>query len=285
MDVQNNINFNRITEAIGYIYERFKEQPNLDDIAQKVHLSPYHFQRMFTDWAGVSPKKFLQYVSTTHAKKLLREQQVSLSEASYQTGLSGSSRLHDLFVNIEGMTPAEYKNGGENLRINYSFLSTPFGDVIVASTQRGICHLAFHSGQTEALSIVKSRYPNAKFTNELDPMHEDALAVISHDKVHPQEVKLHLKGSDFQLKVWEALLQIPSGRLTSYGQVAQYINRPKAFRAVGTAVGDNPVAYIIPCHRVIQSSGAFGQYHWGSNRKVAMVGWESAKVHETAYSA
>ena len=285
MVLQNDINFNRIAEAIGYIYEQFKEQPNLDDIAQKVHLSPYHFQRMFTEWAGVSPKKFLQYVSTGHAKKLLREQQVSLSEASYQTGLSGSSRLHDLFINIEGMTPAEYKNGGENLSINYSFFSTPFGEVIVASTTRGICYLAFHDDQVEALVTLKAMYPNARFMNASDSLHQAALAVISHDKVHPHEVKLHLKGSDFQLKVWEALLQIPSGQLISYGQVAHYINRPKAFRAVGTAVGDNPVAYIIPCHRVIQSSGALGQYHWGSNRKVAIVGWESAKSYETTYSA
>lgn len=285
MEVQNNINFNRIAEAIGYIHEQFKEQPNLEDVAQKVHLSPYHFQRMFTDWAGVSPKKFLQYISTEHAKKLLRERQATLSEASHQIGLSGSSRLHDLFINIEGMTPAEYKNGGENLAISYSFLATPFGEVIVASTPRGICHLAFHNGQLEALTELKSLYPNARFTDEADPMHQDALSVISHDKVHPHEIKLHLKGSSFQLKVWEALVQIPCGQVSSYGQVANYINRPRAFRAVGTAVGDNPVAYIIPCHRVIQSSGILGQYHWGANRKAAMVGWESAKTDGVAYSA
>ncbi len=285
MEAQNNINFDRIAEAIGYLCEHFKEQPNLDDIAQKVHLSPFHFQRMFTDWAGVSPKKFLQYLSAEHAKKLLREQQLTLSEVTFRTGLSGSGRLHDLFINIEGMTPAEYKNGGQSLKIDYGYFSSPFGKVLVASTGRGLCHLAFYEREVEALAELKEQYPRAALTEQPNAMHQDAIAVISHDKVHPHEIKLHLKGSSFQLKVWEALVQIPAGQLTSYGQVANFIQKPKAFRAVGTAVGENPIAYIIPCHRVIQSSGALGQYHWGSNRKAAMIGWESANVGEVAASA
>lgn len=169
--------------------------------------------------------------------------------------------------------------------IHYGFFTSPFGKVVVASTERGICHLAFCANEKEGSEELVLQYPNARFFERPEPVHQDAMAVISHDKVHPHEIKLHLKGSSFQLKVWEALVQIPAGQLTSYGQVANLIQRPKAFRAVGTAVGENAVAYIIPCHRVIQSSGALGQYHWGSNRKAAMIGWESANVKDMVASA
>ena len=279
METENDINFQRIEAAIGYIRDHFKLQPSLDEVAEHVHLSPYHFQRMFTDWAGVSPKKFLQYISTNYAKKLLKEHRATLSQASFETGLSSTGRLHDLFINIEGMTPAEYKNGGRNLEIRYSTFTTLFGKVILASTEKGICHLSFYEQESEALTALKTAYPNAQIMESLEPMHEVALSAISQDIIHPHEIKLHLKGSEFQLKVWEALIHIPSGQLSTYGNVAKFIQKPNAFRAVGTAVGDNPVAYIIPCHRVIKSSGDFGEYHWGSNRKTAIIGWEAAKAN------
>ena len=277
MNTQNNINFNRIAEAIGFLQQNFKKQPTLEEVAEHVHLSPYHFQRIFTEWAGVSPKKFLQYLNTTYAKKLLKEDQITLSEAAYRTGLSGTGRLHDLFVTIEGMTPAEYKNGGKNLPIEFSTFTTLFGNVIAASTPKGLCHLAFYEKEDQALAELQSNFPQATITEKLDPIHELALSVISQEIIHPHEIKLHLKGSAFQLKVWEALIKIPSGHVTSYGRIANYIHKPNAFRAVGTAVGKNPIAYIIPCHRVIKSSGDFGDYHWGSNRKSAIIGIEAVK--------
>ena len=279
METEKDINFRRIEEAIAYIRNNFKQQPSLDEVAEHVHLSPYHFQRMFTDWAGVSPKKFLQFISTSYAKKLLKEDRLTLSQASFETGLSGTSRLHDLFVNIEGMTPAEYKNGGKDLDIHYSTFTTLFGKVIIASTAKGICHLSFYDEEGTALFALNEAYPNASITEQLEPMHQLALSAISQDIIHPHEIKLHLKGSEFQLKVWEALVNIPSGQLSTYGQVANFIQKPKAFRAVGSAVGDNPVAYIIPCHRVIRSSGEFGEYHWGSDRKTAIIGWEAARFN------
>lgn len=282
MDAQQTHNFDRIAQAITFLKDHFREQPNLEQVAAHVHLSPYHFQRMFTDWAGVSPKKFLQYLSTNYAKKLLKEEQYTLSETSYQTGLSGTSRLHDLFVNIEGMTPAEYKNGGKLLDINYSFADSPFGEVIVASTSKGICHLAFCSDKTRALELLKTAFPNARFSQHVDVIQQNALFLFSHDWNKIPQIKLHLKGTDFQLKVWETLVKIPEGAVASYGKVAKAMGNPKASRAVGTAIGDNPVAYLIPCHRVIQASGAIGGYHWGSDRKVAMLGWEAVQVDSTS---
>ncbi|MDN5202682.1 methylated-DNA--[protein]-cysteine S-methyltransferase [Fulvivirgaceae bacterium BMA10] len=278
MKTQDHINFDRIAEAIGYINDNFKQQPNLDDIAEKVHLSPFHFQRLFTEWAGVSPKKFLQYISIEYAKKLLKEDQATLSETTYETGLSGTSRLHDLFINIEGMTPAEYKNGGKNLSINYSYADSPFGNILVASTHKGICHLAFSDDDQLAFEQLKGQFPNATFQQKLDFIQQNALFVFIHDWEKLNEIKLHLKGTDFQIKVWETLIKIPSGKLSTYGRIAHHINNPNASRAVGTAIGDNPVAFLIPCHRVIQSTGSFGQYHWGSNRKTAMIGWEASKA-------
>ena len=280
MNTQENINYNRIADAIDYIKANFKEQPNLDEVAEKVHLSPFHFQRLFSDWAGTSPKKFLQYTSLEHAKKLLKENQATISETAYETGLSGTSRLHDLFVNIEGMTPAEYKNGGKNLEINYSFAESPFGNIIVASTQKGVCFMAFAEDETIGFVDLKNKFPNASFTRKLDLAQQNALFIFQNDWSKLSEIKLHLKGTDFQLKVWETLLKIPMGQLSTYGSIAQQIEKPNASRAVGTAIGSNPVAFLIPCHRVIQSSGIFGGYMWGNTRKTAIIGWEGAQVNQ-----
>jgi len=281
MKTQETINFNRIAAAIDYIQDNFKTQPSLEDVAEKVHLSPYHFQRLFTEWAGTSPKKFLQYISIEHAKKLLKENQASLFETAMETGLSGTGRLHDLFMNIEGMTPGEYKNGGEALSINYNFVESLFGNIIIASTSKGICHLAFFEDEAKAFQALQAKFPKAQYQKMPDQLQQNALFIFTHKWEKRNEIKLHLKGTDFQLKVWETLLKIPMGQLTTYGTIARHINRPKASRAVGTAIGSNPVAFLIPCHRVIQSSGVFGGYHWGSTRKKAIIGWEVVQINET----
>jgi AraC family transcriptional regulator, regulatory protein of adaptative response / methylated-DNA-[protein]-cysteine methyltransferase len=269
--------YERIKKAIEFIHANFKEQPDLDAVAKEVYLSPFHFQRLFKEWAGVSPKKFLQYISLQHAKKLLEHHTVL--DTAYETGLSGSGRLHDLFINIEGMTPGEFKNGGEQLNINYSFAETPFGNIIVASTSKGVCHLAFADDEKAALQQLKMQFPNASFKQVVDKIQQNALFIFTQDWKDLSKIKLHLKGTAFQLKVWEALLKIPMGDVSTYSSIANQIKNPNASRAVGSAVGDNPVAFLIPCHRVIRSTGEFGQYHWGSVRKTAMLGWEAAKVN------
>jgi len=279
MNEQEKINYNRIAEAIDYIKTHFKEQPSLNDIAERVHLSSYHFQRLFTDWAGVSPKKFMQYISIEYAKQLLKDKQATLFDTAHETGLSGTSRLHDLFINIEGMTPGEFKNGGENLSINYSFAESPFGNIIVASTQKGICHIAFFDDKIEALSKLNNRFPNAYYNQVVDTIQQNALFIFQHDWSKLNQIKLHLNGTPFQLKVWEALLKIPMGNLSTYGTIAKEINEPTASRAIGTAIGNNPVAFLIPCHRVIKSTGHVGGYMWGSTRKSAIIGWDAAKTY------
>lgn len=270
--------YERIEKAIFYLKENFKKQPDLDAVAKQVHLSPFHFQRLFKDWAGVSPKKFLQYISVEHAKGLLK-QNLPLSDVSFETGLSGTSRLHDLFISIEGMTPGEYKNGGEQLHINYSFAETPFGNIIVASTTKGICHLAFAEDEQQALRDLKNYFPQAALRQVVDTIQQTALFVFTQDWKNLSNIKLHLKGTTFQLKVWQALLKIPLGGLTTYSSIAAMAGNAKASRAIGTAIGNNPVAFLIPCHRVIKSTGIIGQYHWGGERKTAIIGWESAKAY------
>ncbi len=274
-------NYYRIAEAIEYISTHFRSQPGLDEVAAHVHLSPFHFQRLFSDWAGTTPKKFLQYISIGYAKQLLKEQQATLFDAAFETGLSGTGRLHDLFIHIEGMTPAEYKNGGRNLMINYSFADSPFGSLIVASTPKGICYLAFVDDEKEAVAHLQKQFPHALFQRREDLLQQNALSIFQKGRGSLPEIKLHLKGTPFQLKVWEALLKIPLGKLSTYGRVAAQINNAGASRAVGTAIGSNPVSFLIPCHRVIQSSGAFGGYMWGSTRKTAMIGWEIAKTYKS----
>lgn len=209
----------------------------------------------------------------------MKENQATLFEVSHETGLSGTGRLHDMFINIEGMSPADYKNGGRELKIQYSYADSPFGNILVASTQKGICHLSFSEDEEVEFQKLKSQFPNATFHHKVDYIQQNALFIFRHDWSKLQEIKLHLKGTEFQLKVWETLLKIPEGKVSTYGQIATQIQKPKASRAVGTAIGDNPVAYLIPCHRVIQATGNFGQYHWGSSRKTAMIGWEGARTN------
>jgi len=282
MSTQDIMNYERITTAIEYITQHFQSQPKLEEIAQHVHLSPFHFQRLFSEWAGVSPKQFLQYISLQHAKTLLANKQATLFDTAHETGLSGTSRLHDLFVNIEGMTPGEYKQGGKNLAINYSYAESPFGHILVASTHKGICHMAFAEEEEEmAFAQLKKQFPNAQFRQIVDLIQQNAFYIFTKDWDKLDQVKLHLKGTDFQLKVWEALLKIPLGALSTYGRIAQNIEKPKASRAVGTAIGSNPIAYLIPCHRVIRSTGEFGQYMWGATRKTAIIGWEASRLEDS----
>ena len=279
MSGQEQLNYNRIAAAIEYIRQNFKDQPNLDEVAEKINLSPFHFQRLFSEWAGVSPKNFLQYISVAHAKYMLKSKQVTLFDAAFETGLSGTGRLHDMFIKIEGMTPGEYKNGGENLYINYSFAETPFGNMLVASTAKGICYMAFAEDEQNAWNDLQQHFPNAHFKQMVDLIQQQALYIFTEDWQQLQKIKLHLKGTFFQLKVWETLLKIPMGKLATYGNIAASIENPTASRAVGTAIGSNPVAFLIPCHRVIQSTGLLGGYMWGTTRKAAIIGWEAAKTN------
>lgn len=271
------IDFKRIEKAINYIRTHFKKQPNLDEIATAVNLSPYHFHRLFTRWAGVSPKKFLKYTTLEYAKAQL-EKHKNLFDLSIDAGLSSASRLHDLFVTVEAMTPGEYKNKGRDLTIHYSYLETTFGPVCVASTNKGICYLAF-GDTTQAYNELVEMFPNANFVLQEQHIHQQAIAFLKNPKdALNNPLQLHIKGTDFQLKVWSALLKIPLGELTTYGNISNQLNNPNANRAVGSAVGSNPVSYLIPCHRVIRSNGELGGYHWGVNLKIAMIGWEAAKT-------
>ncbi|WP_413514040.1 methylated-DNA--[protein]-cysteine S-methyltransferase [Myroides odoratus] len=280
MAEKTSFNYMRIAEAIDYIQANFQHQPRLEEVAQAMHLSPAHFQRLFTEWAGTSPKKFLQFTSLAYAKWLLKEEQVTLFEATFEAGLSSTSRLHDLFITFEGMTPAEYQNGGQQLTINYSFAPSLFGQVLIASTTKGICHLVFTEDETAALQALFKQFPNAQFHAQVDGMQTQALQIFQNSTPDLNQIKLHLKGTEFQLKVWQSLLTIPLGRLTTYGAIASNIDLPKASRAVGTAIGSNPIAFLIPCHRVIQSTGVFGNYKWGATRKKALIGWEGAQVYK-----
>jgi AraC family transcriptional regulator, regulatory protein of adaptative response / methylated-DNA-[protein]-cysteine methyltransferase len=272
--------YDKIARAIEFVSRHAQQQPELETIAAAVHTSPFHFQRLFTEWAGVSPKKFLQYLTVEHAKQLLAEKQHSLFDAACETGLSGTSRLHDLFVNIEGMTPGDYKNGGGDLTIRYSTQHCRFGKYIVASTGKGICNLSFFDGNTaSAVAELKAYWPNAKLVAGTDSNQQKVIDFFNNNTGDASAIKLHLKGTPFQLKVWHALLHIPEGDVSAYGSIAQYIHQPSASRAVGTAIGSNPVGYIIPCHRVIKNIGETGGYRWGGTRKKAMLGWEASKTN------
>lgn len=278
MDSNNTYHYDKIARAIEFIQNNFKTQPGLEEIAESVHLSPFHFQRLFTDFVGTSPKNYLQYTTLSYAKTLLKKQQ-NLFDTTFDSGLSSTSRLHDLFIKIEGMTPAEYQNGGKNLTIQYSFSQTAFGEIIVASTPKGICHLMFHHSKEDALEYLNKQFPNAVFKEEFNEQHARALVLFQEKNDQSNELKLHLKGTDFQLKVWSALLKIPFGDLSTYGNLAKKIEQPLASRAVGTAIGNNPVAFLIPCHRVIRQNGELGGYMWGETRKRAILAYEQCSLN------
>ncbi|MDR0230227.1 MAG: methylated-DNA--[protein]-cysteine S-methyltransferase [Flavobacteriaceae bacterium] len=267
-------------KAIAYLVAHHYKQPNLAEIATAVGLSEFHFQRLFSEWVGSSPKQFLKYITLNYAKYVMKEKIANtLFDVADEVGLSSSSRLHDLFVSIEGMTPAEYHCGGEALTIAYSYWDTLFGKVVVASTDKGVCHVAFVVGDSDGLERVHYDFRNATLIEEKREIHQKVSEVFNRQG-DLSEIKLHLKGTPFQLKVWEALLKIPEGRLTTYGQLAVQLDNAGASRAVGTAIGRNPVAVLIPCHRVIQQTGLLGGYMWGPERKQLIVGWELTKTVE-----
>ncbi len=270
-----------VARALVFIEAHAKNQPSLEAVAQHVGLSPFHLQRIFSEWVGVSPKKFLQYISLERAKAILEQPHRSVYDAANKVGLSGTSRLHDLFVTIEGMTPGQFKNGGKNLQIFYSWQSSQFGNYLVAATSIGICSLFFYEGAAdEAVRILLALWPQATLVLQEVAVHAAVKKFFQQGVASGEKIKLHLHGTDFQLKVWEALLRIPSGHLAAYGNIADTIGKPRADRAVGTAIGSNPVAFLIPCHRVIKSTGVIGNYRWGSERKRAIIGWEGAQSDE-----
>lgn len=271
--------YKKIEKAICFIENNFKSQPNLDEIAASVHLSKYHFSRIFKRWAGIGPVQFLQFITLDYTKKKLAESR-SLLDVSLDAGLSGPGRLHDLFVTFDAMTPGEFKQQGQGLNIAYCFCASPFGECLVAITQRGLCHFGFvnKNNRAAALDQLFEAWPEAVFCEDSSPAASLVNQIFNPaqtDETRP--FNLLIKGTNFQIHVWKALLQIPKGKVASYQDVASYIGRPKAFRAVASAIAVNPVAYLIPCHRVIAKSGKIHQYRWGSARKKVMVGWEATQ--------
>lgn len=271
--------YDRVAQAIAYLDAHQLEQPQLEDVAAALGLSPYHFQRLFRRWAGVSPKRFLQFLTLQHAKSLL-ERPTELLEVAYEAGLSGPGRLHDLFVAADGVTPGEYRRRGEGITLRYGFQATPFGECLVAVSARGICALEFRDATAsprDQLERLERRWSAAELVEQPSAT-RDIVESIFRPRAR-KHLLLHLRGTNFQLKVWEALLRIPEGKLVSYGTIAAGLGKPGAVRAVAGAVGANPVALLIPCHRVIKSTGHFGDYRWGGERKRALIGFECARIH------
>ncbi|MGF1460333.1 MAG: methylated-DNA--[protein]-cysteine S-methyltransferase [Leptolyngbyaceae cyanobacterium] len=270
--------YERVAAAISFIESHRQQQPDLARVAHHVHLSESHFQKMFTRWAGVSPKRFLELLTLEDTKRRLATAQ-SLLSITLETGLSSPSRLHDLYIRFEAMTPATYRQGGEGLAIAYGFHPTRFGTALIATTERGICSLQFcHPGSTDtAINGLQQRWPRATFI--LDPSRTQPIqaSLQGLPQAPTRPLSLFVKGTNFQIQVWRALLRLPFGSLATYQDIANDIGKPKAARAVGTAIGANPIGYLIPCHRVIRRTAELGGYRWGQLRKAAMVGWEASQ--------
>ena len=278
--LENTCDYQRIEKAISYLDEHFLEQPDLASVARAVHLSEFHFQRLFSRWAGISPKRFLQFLTLDHAKKQLSGAKPVL-ETTLDSGLSSPGRLHDLFVSVESVTPGEFKSGGAGLEIHYGVHETPFGPCLLGLTRRGICWLSFLSDQsaTESLAALRSEFPQATLVPSPERIVPVAAGIFSNLKIGKQSsLSLLLMGTNFQLKVWKALLKIPAGAVTTYESIGRDLGLKQSSRAIGNAVGHNRIAYLIPCHRVIRKTGAMGGYRWGQTRKRAMLAWESARA-------
>lgn len=268
--------YERMAKAIAFIRHHHRSQPSLATIAQHVNLSEYHFQRLFTQWAGTSPKRFSQFLTLEYAKSKIAETK-SLFDLTLESGLSSPGRLHDLFVTLEAMSPGEYKAAGAGLTIRYGLHETLFGTCLIALTERGICNLHFLGGPNESLAkqYLTIEWPNADIVYEPAATEESYRRIFQPSAQAP--LTLHLKGTNFQIQVWRALLKIPFGGLTTYQGLAADLGRPTAARAIGNAVGRNPVGYLIPCHRVIRGSGKLGGYRWGLDRKTVILGWEASQ--------
>ncbi|MBT5577275.1 MAG: methylated-DNA--[protein]-cysteine S-methyltransferase [Porticoccaceae bacterium] len=275
-----NSHYQRIAKAIEFISSQVDQQPSLEAIAAHLHLSPFHFQRLFSQWAGVTPKKYLQILTLARAKQLLTTSK-PLQQVTDSIGLSSSSRLHDHFVQLEAVTPGEFKTGGAGLSIEYSVMDSPFGELFVAVTPRGICKLSFlmNGDSDRQLDSLVQSWPNAQITEKTSETNTALAAMFAGQSDIKGPLSLYVRGTNFQIAVWRALLQIEPGCINSYGQVAAAVGRPKASRAVGTAIGSNPIAFLIPCHRVLQQSGQIGGYRWGETRKHALYAWECARAN------
>ena len=272
--------YKRIEKAILYLEKHARRQPELKEVARSVDLSEYHFQRLFRRWAGISPKRFLQVLTVERVKELLRDSG-SLLDVTYQAGLSSAGRLHDLFVNVEAVSPGEFRMKGEDITIRYGFHPSPFGECLVAVTDRGVTNLAFvgEGNRSSLVSDLKKQWPFADIVEDTVATRSSVRRIF--DLSGPKTgINLFLKGTNFQVKVWKAILRIPRGSVTSYEDIAAIINRPKAIRAVASAVARNPVAFLIPCHRVIRKTGVIGDYHWGPARKKAILAWEAGRREE-----
>jgi len=268
----------RIEQAILYLKNHDKDQPSLEEVAANIGLSEFHFQRIFTRWAGISPKRFLQFLTKENAKGLL-DQSENLLDATYQVGLSSLGRLHDLFVTTEAVTPGEYKSRGAGLTVRYGIHPTPFGKCLIGLTERGICHLGFvQTSEGDAIDALVTDWQEAKMVEDHRATARLIAPIFLLDMREQSPLHLHLRGTNFQLKVWEALLSVPTGAVTTYQRVATQIGQPKASRAVGTAIGHNPIAILIPCHRVIRALGEFGNYRYGAPRKMALLAKEFSKI-------
>lgn len=271
--------YGTVEDAIHFLEEHYQDQPTLKEMAQSVHLSEYHFQRLFSRWVGISPKRFLQYLTKEKARQMLNDSEDVL-RTTYESGLSGPGRLHDLLVSCEAVTPGDMRRRGQGLTIRYGFHSSPFGECLVAVTERGICGLMFvqDANRQMPLAELRANWPEAEFEHDLagtESIVEDIFGLFQ--KQSPNPMRLYLSGTNFQLKVWEALLRIPAGSIVSYQDISLFIGMPGGSQAVGNAISRNPIPVLIPCHRVIRKSGDFGKYHWGSSRKKAMLGWEMAR--------
>lgn len=276
---EDNYNYQRIDAAIRYLEENFQKQPDLDEVAEKVHLSPFHFQRVFTEWAGISPKRFLQFLTIDFLKDKLSKTK-NLIDAAEAAGLSSQSRVYDLFTTLEAVTPQEYKLRGEGIRIHYGFHQTPFGLALIGVTDRGICWLSFLQADEEPrleLEKMKEHWYNSVFSEDRE-LTQTFIEKIFNRSANKQPLHVFVKGTNFQIKVWEALLKIPTGNVITYQDIASTVKRPKAVQAVGSAIGANHIAYLIPCHRVIRKDGVLGEYRWSSSRKKSIIGWEMAKA-------
>jgi AraC family transcriptional regulator of adaptative response/methylated-DNA-[protein]-cysteine methyltransferase len=267
--------YRKIEKAILFLDKHRREKPGLKEVARQVNLSEYHFQRLFKRWAGISPKRFLQALTLRHAKKTLKRG-APLLDAAYETGLSSASRLHDLFVTMDAVTPGEFRRKGARLTIRYGFHASPFGECLIAVTTRGICHLAFlgREGRSSAVALLKRQWRNADIVEDAESTGRVCARIFGPSQ--KASVPLFVRGTNFQTKVWQALLRIPGGSSASYGDIARAIGRPGAARAVANAAARNPVAFLIPCHRVIRKTGAVGGYRWGGARKKAILAWEAA---------
>ena len=277
--------YHLIRSAIAFLSETWAEQPSLDRLAEHLGLSPAHCQKLFKRWCGLSPKEFVQAITVDHARALL-EGSASVLDAAYQVGLSGGSRLHDLFVSHEAMTPGDYKRRGEGLEMAYGFHASPFGEALLIATDRGVAGLAFvdeDKGQTreDALADMMQRWPRARYVEATKKIAPHARQIFASEWSGDQPVRLVMIGTDFDVRVWETLLKIPMGRAVSYTDIARHIGAPSASRAVGSAVGRNPLSFVVPCHRVLRGDGSLGGYHWGLTRKRALIGWETGRVAAT----